>query len=172
MSPRSGPLLDELVSERIGSNQLLVELPDMTPDRMLDLVGHAGGPLADAKLWHLEVVESGPLSPAVQRMVLTAPGLEELRYLAGQDLMLRVPHTAERVTNRRYTIRSFDPARAAVTMDVSLHGAGPGTDWIRTARVGDRIDAIGPRGEDHSANWRSGGISSSETRRGCLGYWR
>jgi NADPH-dependent ferric siderophore reductase len=34
-----------------------------------------------------------------------------------------------------------------VTIDVSLHGAGPGTDWIRAARVGDRIDAIGPRGK-------------------------
>ena len=34
-----------------------------------------------------------------------------------------------------------------MTIDVSLHGAGPGTDWIRAAGVGDRIDAIGPRGK-------------------------
>ncbi len=111
------------------------------------MVGRAGGPLADATLWHLEVVETGLLSPAMQRMVLTAPGLDELRYTAGQDLMLRVPHRDGRVTNRRYTIRSYDAPRAAVTMDVSLHGAGPGTDWVRAARIGDRIDAIGPRGK-------------------------
>ncbi len=38
-------------------------------------------------------------------------------------------------------------ALPAVTIDVSLHGAGPGTDWIRAARIGDHIDAIGPRGK-------------------------
>lgn len=114
---------------------------------MLELVGVAGGPLADATLWHLEVVEAGPISPNLHRVVLTAPGLEGLRYTAGQDLMLRVPRSEGGVVNRRYTIRSFDAAAAAVTLDVSLHGAGPGTDWIRAARVGDRIDAIGPRGK-------------------------
>lgn len=113
----------------------------------MDLVGRPGGPLADATLWHLAVVESGSLSPAVERMVLTGPGLEGLRYTAGQDLMFRVPRVDGGVTNRRYTIRLFDPTRAAVTIDVSLHGAGPGTDWVRAARIGDRIDAIGPRGK-------------------------
>ena len=61
--------------------------------------------------------------------------------------MLRVPLGGDRVVNRRYTIRSFDPERKTVTIDVSLHGAGPGTDWISAARPGDRIDAIGPRGK-------------------------
>ena len=119
----------------------------MATDRMLELVGRAGGPLADASLWHLEVVDTGPLGPTMQRMVLTAPGLDGLRYVAGQDLMLRVPRADGYVTNRRYTIRSFDVTCPAVTIDVSLHGAGPGTDWIRAASVGDRIDAIGPRGK-------------------------
>ncbi len=114
---------------------------------MLDLVGVAGGPLADAKLWQLEVIESEPLSPNLQRVLLTASDLDGFRYVAGQDLMLRVPQAQERVVNRRYTIRSFDVARSAVTLDVSLHGLGPGTDWVRAARVGDRIDAIGPRGK-------------------------
>ena len=114
---------------------------------MLELVGQAGGPLADASLWHLEVVDTGPLSPSLERMVLTAPGLEGLRFVAGQDLMFRVPRADGKVTNRRYTIRSFDAALPTVTIDISLHGAGPGTDWVRTARVGDQIDAIGPRGK-------------------------
>ena len=83
----------------------------------------------------------------MHRVVLTAPGLDGLRYMAGQDLMLRVPQPSDRVVNRRYTIRSFDATRAAVVIDISLHGAGPGTDWIRAARIGDRIDAIGPRGK-------------------------
>jgi NADPH-dependent ferric siderophore reductase len=128
----------------------------MATDRMLEMVGQAGGPLADASLWHLEVIDTGRLSPAMQRIVLTAPGLEGLRYEAGQDLMFRVPRADGKVTNRRYTIRSFNVTLPAVTVDVSLHGAGPGTDWIRAAKVGDHIDAIGPRGKitpNHEADW-------------------
>ena len=119
----------------------------MATDRLMDLVGRPGGPLADAALWHLEVAETGPLTPSMRRVVLTAPALEGLRFSAGQDLMLRVPLVADKVVNRRYTIRTFDPTRRTVTIDVSLHGAGPGTDWIRSAGIGDRIDAIGPRGK-------------------------
>ncbi len=114
---------------------------------MLDLVGRPDGPLADASLWRLEVIDAGPLSPNLHRLVLTAPGLGDLHHRAGQDLMLRVPQPGGRVVNRRYTIRRFDRARPSVTLDVSLHGRGPGTDWIRAAQVGHRIDAIGPRGK-------------------------
>jgi NADPH-dependent ferric siderophore reductase len=119
----------------------------MTSDRMLDLVGRPGGPLSDASLWPLEVTDAGPLTPNLHRLVLTAPGLGDLRYRTGQDLMLRVPQPGDRVVNRRYTIRRLDRAASAVTLDVSVHGAGPGTDWIRAAQVGSRIDAIGPRGK-------------------------
>ncbi len=122
----------------------------------MDLVGLPGGPLADASLFHLEVAEAGPLTPSMHRVVLTAPEIDGLRYAAGQDLMLRVPLAGDRVVNRRYTIRQSDPTRRTVTLDVSLHGAGPGTDWIRAAGIGDRIDAIGPRGKitvDPDADW-------------------
>jgi NADPH-dependent ferric siderophore reductase len=119
----------------------------MAADRLLDMVGRPGGPLADASLWDLEVIEVSALSPGFRRMVVTAPGLEGLRCTAGQDLMFRVPRGDGAVTNRRYTIRRFDASRAQAVVDVSLHGAGPGTDWVRQARVGDRIDAIGPRGK-------------------------
>jgi NADPH-dependent ferric siderophore reductase len=119
----------------------------MTPDRLLDLVGRPGGPLADASLWHLEVTDAGPLTPNLYRLALTAPGLGELRYKPGQDLMLRVPQDGGQVVNRRYTIRKLDREVPAVTLDVSLHGTGPGTEWIRSAEPGSRIDAIGPRGK-------------------------
>lgn len=119
----------------------------MAPDRLLELVGQPGGPLADAALWHLEVVEAGVLSPSFRRVALTAPGIEGLQYEAGQDLMLRVPLGGEKVVNRRYTVRKLDLTGRRVLVDVSLHGAGPGTDWISAAEPGDRIDAIGPRGK-------------------------
>lgn len=119
----------------------------MCADRLLDMVGQPGGPLADAALWDLEVVDAGPLTPNMHRVVLAAPGLGGLRYRAGQDLMLRVPQDAEGHINRRYTIRRLNPATQQVTIDASLHGTGPGTAWIQGARVGDHIEAIGPRGK-------------------------
>jgi NADPH-dependent ferric siderophore reductase len=148
-SGRLGPFVEE-------SLRLLVDLIHMSPDRLLDMVGVPGGPLADASLWHLEVVESGPLSRNLHRVVLSAPGLDGLRYSAGQDLMLRIPRPDDGIVNRRYTVRAFDAVRSAVTIDISLHGAGPGTDWIRGANIGDRIDAIGPRGKitlQTAADW-------------------
>jgi NADPH-dependent ferric siderophore reductase len=125
----------------------LVDLNEMTADRMLDMVGRPGGPLADASVWELAVTDAGALTPTLHRVVLGAPGLDLLRHRPGQDLMLRVPQTGDRIVNRRYTIRRLDRARATVTLDVSLHGAGPGTDWVRRAKIGDRITAIGPRGK-------------------------
>jgi NADPH-dependent ferric siderophore reductase len=83
----------------------------------------------------------------MQRLVLTAQGLEALRFTPGQDLMLRVPRRDGDVVNRRYTIRHHEPDRAAVTIDVSLHGRGPGTDWVKAATAGTTIQAIGPRGK-------------------------
>ncbi len=90
----------------------------MTTDRLLDLVGVPGGPLADATLWHLVVIEAGPLTPALHRVLLSAPYLDGLRYTAGQDLMFRIPLDGDRVVNRRYTIRAFDTISSAVTNDV------------------------------------------------------
>ena len=119
----------------------------MSPDRLLDLVGRAGGPLADASLWELQVIESESLGTAMQRLVLTAPGIEALRWQPGQDLMFRVPGRGGDVVNRRYTIRRHEPDRPAVTIDVSLHGRGPGTDWVKAATIGTRLQAIGPRGK-------------------------
>jgi len=119
----------------------------MPTDRLLDMVGRPGGPLADAALWHLEVMEAGALSPSFRRVALAAPGIEGLLYTPGQDLMLRVPLAGEKVVNRRYTIRRFEPLEQRVVIDVSLHGKGPGTDWIAAAATGDHIDAIGPRGK-------------------------
>jgi NADPH-dependent ferric siderophore reductase len=119
----------------------------MSPDRLLDMVGRPDGPLADASLWDLEVIASGLLGTSMQRLVLTAPGLEALHWQPGQDLMLRVPRGGSELVNRRYTIRHHEPDRPAVTIDVSLHGRGPGTDWVRAATVGTRVQAIGPRGK-------------------------
>jgi NADPH-dependent ferric siderophore reductase len=52
-----------------------------------------------------------------------------------------------RPLRRRYTIRALDQASQQVTLDIVRHGDGPGELWVRTARPGDQIEAIGPRGK-------------------------
>jgi NADPH-dependent ferric siderophore reductase len=83
----------------------------------------------------------------MRRVELTGPTLGELEYQPGQDLMLRIPVPgAARPVNRRYTIRALDALAPRVTLDAVTHGDGPGSRWFAGAQPGDRLEAIGPRG--------------------------
>jgi NADPH-dependent ferric siderophore reductase len=112
--------------------------------------------LDDAHLWDLEVTEVVALSPTMRRLRLTAPGLAELTYQSGQDLMLAVPGPERTSFRRRYTIRSFDATAPTIDIDVVLHGDGPGAAWAGSVQPGGRIEAIGPRGKvviEANADW-------------------
>ena len=92
----------------------------------------------------------------MRRIRCTAPGLAELSYLPGQDVMLTVPTPAGPTFRRRYTIRSFDPAVPAIDIDMVLHGDGPAAAWATSAQPGSHIEGIGPRGKitvDPDADW-------------------
>ena len=105
------------------------------------------GPLADTTRMRMEVVENRPLTPSMQQVVLSAPELGHFEHRPGQDLMLMVAVDGDRPVRRRYTIRDTDPARCQLTLGVVRHDAGPGERWIATARPGDQIEGIGPRGK-------------------------
>jgi NADPH-dependent ferric siderophore reductase len=112
--------------------------------------------LGDVTQWELEVLENQRLSPSMRRIRCTAPGLADLSYLAGQDVMLSVPTPAGPTFRRRYTIRSFDPVVPAMDIDMVLHGDGPAASWATDVKPGDTIEAIGPRGKitvDPEADW-------------------
>jgi NADPH-dependent ferric siderophore reductase len=114
------------------------------------------GPLAATTRMQLEVVDSAPLSPGMQRLVLTAPELAGLQYQPGQDMMLMVAVDGDRPVRRRYTIRALDHARRLLTLDVVRHAGGPGERWVAAARPGDRVEGIGPRGKiflAEAADW-------------------
>ena len=52
----------------------------------------------------------------------------------------------EQQVGRYYTVRSFDPGRAAMQIDVVVHGNGPGSTWASTrAARGDAVAFWGPR---------------------------
>ena len=105
------------------------------------------GPLAATTRMQLEVVDSSPLRPGMQRLVLTAPELAGLQYQPGQDMMLMVAVDGDRPVRRRYTIRALDRERRLLTIDVVRHSGGPGERWVAAARPGDKIEGIGPRGK-------------------------
>ncbi len=112
--------------------------------------------LGDVSQWDLEVLENTQLTPSMRRIRCTAPGLADLSYLPGQDVMLTVPTAAGPSFRRRYTIRSFDPDIPAVAFDMVLHGDGPAAAWAASAQPGSRIEGIGPRGKitvDPDADW-------------------
>ena len=114
------------------------------------------GPLAATTRMWLEVVNSAPLSPGMQRLVLTAPELAGLQYQPGQDMMLMVAVDGDRPVRRRYTIRALDHEQRLLTLDVVRHAGGPGERWVAAARPGDRIEGIGPRGKiflTEAADW-------------------
>jgi NADPH-dependent ferric siderophore reductase len=101
----------------------------------------------DVSLWDLEVIAVEAISPSMRRIRCTAPGLGQLSYQPGQDLMLAVPGPGNGSFRRRYTIRSLDRAAASLDIDVVLHGDGPAATWAASCQPGQRIEAIGPRGK-------------------------
>jgi NADPH-dependent ferric siderophore reductase len=114
------------------------------------------GSLAGTTRLDFEVVDSALLTRHMQRLRLTAPQLDGFGYLPGQDVMLLVAAEGNRPVRRRYTIRQLDAAERLLTLDIVLHGDGPGERWVRSARPGDRIEGIGPRGKittSATADW-------------------
>jgi NADPH-dependent ferric siderophore reductase len=131
-------------------------LPQATIAALDDPFAQLSGPLAGTVRLDFEVVSSAELTPHMQRLRLTAPQLAGFGYLPGQDVMLLVAAEGSRPVRRRYTIRELDSAARLLTLDIVLHGDGPGERWVRSAQPGDRIEGIGPRGKittSDTADW-------------------
>ncbi len=113
-------------------------------------------PMAGTRKLRFEVVSNERMSVSMQRITLAAPELADFTYSPGQDVMLLVAAEGRRPIRRRYTIRTLDPEASLLTLNVVRHGQGPGEHWLSTARPGDTIEGIGPRGKitaSPSADW-------------------
>ncbi len=131
-------------------------LPESTLAALDDPFAQLSGPLASTTRLDFRVVESARLTSHMQRLRLTAPELDGFEYLPGQDVMLLVAAEGSRPVRRRYTIRELDAGARRLTLDIVLHGDGPGERWVLSARPGDRIEGIGPRGKittSAAADW-------------------
>jgi NADPH-dependent ferric siderophore reductase len=134
-------------------------MPDSVPAAAAPLddpFAELRGPLAGTVRMRLEVTASTQLTPHMQRLVLTAPELAGLTHQPGQDVMLLVAVDGNRPVRRRYTIRDLETSRRLLTLDIVRHGDGPGEQWVRSARPGDTIEGIAPRGKifvNGQADW-------------------
>jgi NADPH-dependent ferric siderophore reductase len=131
-------------------------VPDAVVASLEDPFAQLTGALADTRKLHFEVVSTITLTPHMQRIELAAAELDGFSYLPGQDVMLLVAADGRKPVRRRYTIRALSRPDRRLTIDVVLHGDGPGERWVRAARPGDRIEGIGPRGKvfpDPAADW-------------------
>lgn len=105
--------------------------------------------------WPLVVVGAREVTPAMRRVSLIGETLAGFDYRPGQDLVLSLPAPGG-PARRHYTIRGFDRAELRLDIDVLVHGAGPGSRWAETAKIGDPVLAEGPRGRtfvNQRADW-------------------
>jgi NADPH-dependent ferric siderophore reductase len=135
----------------------MTDAPSEAVRAMLDdPFARLSGNLAGTRRLQLEVTSTQQLTKHMKRLELTATELVGFTYAPGQDVMLLVAAEGNRPVRRRYTIRHLDQARQLLTLDVVLHGDGPGERWVRAARPGDLIEGIGPRGKittSPTADW-------------------
>lgn len=95
----------------------------------------------------LTLSEATMVTPSTRRLRFRGDGLADLEVRPGQDLMVEVPDEGRRHFRRRYSVRRLDPETSEVTIDVVLHGDGPGARWAAAVAPGERVEAIGPRGK-------------------------
>jgi NADPH-dependent ferric siderophore reductase len=105
-----------------------------------------GGRLKGSYLLDLEVVGVDEIAPHVRLITMASSDLVGFEYTPGQDLLFEFPD-GDQTLRRRYTIRRSDPAQGTADFEVELHdGRGPATRWAATAKQGQHLEAIGPRG--------------------------
>lgn len=96
----------------------------------------------------LAVLGARRLTPAMRRIAL---GGEELSGFAlkpddwGPYVKLLIPRPGGPPARRTYSVRSFDPAAAILTVDVVLHAPrGVASSWAKAAGPGDEVGLLGP----------------------------
>jgi NADPH-dependent ferric siderophore reductase len=96
--------------------------------------------------WSLTVVGAVDVTPRMRRVRLIGEDLDGFSYRPGQDLVLNLPTPGGEIARRHYTIACFDRDEARIDIDFVLHGRSPAVNWALGAKLGDMIEADGPRG--------------------------
>ena len=124
----------------------MLSAPDATSIELAKRLG------AHARL--VEVVSSVALGVSLHEVVLR--GDPALAGVPGNDVMVRLVDAKGKHVRRRYSVRSVDEEQGLVTLWVVTSHEGAGARWASTARAGDQVDLVGPRGKitlDPLADW-------------------
>jgi NADPH-dependent ferric siderophore reductase len=105
-----------------------------------------GGHLKGSFFLDLEVIGVDDIAEHVRLIKVASSDLVGFEYTPGQDVLIEFPD-GDRTLRRRYTIRRLDGVDGTADFEIEMHdGSGPATRWAATAQVGQRLEAIGPRG--------------------------
>lgn len=105
-----------------------------------------GGRLVGAYYLTLTVTSISDPSPHVRVVRFSSEDLNGFSWRGGQDVMISFP-SQESVMRRRYSIRRCDAVGATMDIEFERHGGvGVAKAWLDAVTVGDRLEAIGPRG--------------------------
>jgi len=106
------------------------------------------------RVWPLTVLAKSRIAPRMARVDFLGSDLDEFAWTRGQDVVLEIP-SPEGIARRHYTVRAHDPVKRTLTIDFFLHGEGASGPWLDGLRVGDAVNAVGPRGHTYlrPADW-------------------
>ena len=102
-----------------------------------------------------EVVRTSQISTSLYEAVLRGNAIT-LAGQPGNDVMIRLGESQGETIYRRYSVRGHDALKDEFTLWITVDHEGPGSDWVQSARPGDHVEIIGPRGKillESSADW-------------------
>lgn len=95
--------------------------------------------LADFLLKHSRVTQVTPLSSSLVRFDVAGDELRDVKWTPGDKAQILIPGQAVR------TYTPFGWRDDAVSFLGFIHGATPGSNWLRTLHAGDPVDFLGPQ---------------------------
>jgi NADPH-dependent ferric siderophore reductase len=106
------------------------------------------------RVWPLTVLAKSRIAPRMTRVDFLGADLDEFAWTRGQDVVLEIPST-DGIARRHYTVRAHDPVKRTLGIDFFLHGEGVTGPWLDGLRIGDAVNAVGPRGHTfvRDADW-------------------
>ncbi|MEI9932172.1 MAG: siderophore-interacting protein [Rhizomicrobium sp.] len=106
------------------------------------------------RAWPLTVLSKSRIAPRMTRVEFLGSDLNEFVWTRGQDVVLEIP-APDGIARRHYTVRAHDPVKRTLCIDFFLHGEGASGPWLDGLRIGDAVNAVGPRGHTYirDADW-------------------
>jgi ferric-chelate reductase (NADPH) len=104
--------------------------------------GIIGKALIKLMMRDARVSASEALGSRFRLITLEGEELRNVAWTAGEKIQVSL---GSAFTNRTYTPFNWDAAAGTTQILVFAHGDGPGSDWARNLKTGDRCHVFGPR---------------------------